>query len=94
MRDAIQNGGNGKVGWAITCDVLGVAEEDICTNEEGSIALANLPGLNGTELLVLGDYSKSNKPKAACTQTRLETGDVLGSVALLQANGQGLQFSS
>ena len=83
---------NGKgAGWAVTCKVSIFEVEDKCTTEEGSVGVQNVttPGVPG-ELLVLGDFEKESA-EANCTASGKKTGRVVGTVALLQANGQGLR---
>ncbi len=94
VRDAIQNSGAGIPGWKVTCETAGIKAEDTCTNANGFVVVSNqtTKGVKG-ELLVLGDFPKPNVPKAECSVGGKESGDVLGTVALLQANGNGLRVS-
>jgi hypothetical protein len=97
IRDALKSGGAGEPGWAVTCEVLGIEKTDVCTSEAGTTSVENVwtKGIGEThgELLVLADFPKPNAPKAKCTVTGANTGDVLGTVATLQANGQALRVS-
>jgi len=80
-------------GWIATCKVLGTKQENECTSEAGLVTLSNdfTPGTVGP-LLVLSDFIKPNKPEATCTVSGT-TGDVLGSISILLANGRGLRVS-
>lgn len=95
IRDKITNGKTGKEapGWAVTCRVLGVTETDVCTVTEGSTKVENkaTPGVEGS-LLVLTTF-EAKSPKANCTVGGEKEGEVLGTIANLQANGWGLRVS-
>jgi len=80
-------------GWTAECTVLGVTEANTCTTEEGLVNLTNTftPGTVGP-LLVLANFIKPNKPEAKCTRAGT-TGDVLGGISILLANGDGLRVS-
>jgi hypothetical protein len=92
LHDTIRNGGNGEPGWKVTCKVLGKNETNECTSEAGLVVLENkdTPG-NGAALLVLANFINPNKPKANCTATGKETGNVSGSIAILLASGWALR---
>jgi hypothetical protein len=96
VRDHITNGGNGEPGWAVTCTVPVLGErEDVCTTEKGTTVLKNTvtKGVAG-ELLVLADFEKPvEEEKANCTVGGTKKGEVLGSIAILQASGQALRIS-
>jgi hypothetical protein len=88
----ITNTGSGEPGWKIKCKVLGIAKEDLCTQESGkpeSVLLEN-KNTNG-ELLVLATFQKLRK--ADCSIGGIEEGEVIGAIAILQANKQGLQVT-
>ncbi len=95
IHDAIRAGPSGKEpGWKVICKVLGKKEENVCTSEKGLVVLENkdTPGLAGA-LLVLANFINPNKPKANCTATGTETGNVSGSIAILLASGAALRVS-
>jgi|HubBroStandDraft_6_1064221.scaffolds.fasta_scaffold222598_2 hypothetical protein len=96
VRDHITSGGNGEPGYAVTCTVPILGErEDVCTTEKGTTGVKNVvtKGVSG-ELLVLADFEKPEKAeKANCTVGGKEAGEILGSIAILQASGQGLRIS-
>jgi hypothetical protein len=96
VRDHITSGGNGEPGYKVKCKVPILGErEDVCTTEKGTTGVTNVvtKGVPG-ELLVLNKFEKPSKEeKANCTVGGKEAGEVLGSIALLQANGQGLRVS-
>ncbi len=93
IHDTIRNGGNGEPGWEVTCKVLGKNETNVCTGP-GLVVLENknTPG-NLAALLVLANFINPNKPKANCTGTGKETGNVSGSIAILLASGRALRVS-
>jgi hypothetical protein len=86
-------GSTSEPGWEAECTVLGIAKNNTCTTEEGLVTLTNnnTPGTVGP-LLVLADFLHPNKPEAKCT-TSGTTGDVLGGISILLANGDGLRVS-
>jgi hypothetical protein len=95
IHDTIRNGGaKGEPGWEVTCKVLGKDETNICTSNAGLVVLENkdTPG-NLAALLVLANFINPNKPKAECTATGKETGNVSGSIAVLLASGWALEVS-
>jgi hypothetical protein len=89
----VRGTGAGAPGWRVACKVIlkGVVENE-CTSEEGLLVLENknTPGVLGA-LLVLGEFT--NKPKANCSSSGKESGEVLGSTAFLLASGAGLRVS-
>jgi hypothetical protein len=94
--DNISAAGAGEPGWKVECKVLGLVEEDICTQEASkpeSLVLLNKATTVGTEtqLLVLATFQHLRKAK--CKVGGVESGEVKGSVALLQVNGWGLKIS-
>jgi hypothetical protein len=94
IHDTIRGTGHGEPGWEVACDVLGKDEANVCTSEAGLVVLENknTPG-NGPALLVLANFINPNKPKANCTATGKETGNVSGSIATLLASGRALRVS-
>ncbi len=86
-------GAKGAPGWRATCKVLGTVQENECTSEAGLVTLTNVnsPGTVGP-LLVLADFEHPNKTLAGCTVSGTK-GDVLGSIVILLANGDGLRVS-
>jgi len=92
-RDLIRATDGEGAGWAVTCKVLGITDTDVCTTEEGSTSLANVltPGVAG-ELLVLAKF-EAKSAKATCSLKKEKSGEVKGSIANLQANGQALRIS-
>jgi hypothetical protein len=96
IRDHITSGGSGEPAWVVTCTVPILGErEDICAGEKITAVVKNVvtKGVSG-ELLVLGVFEKpTTAEKLNCTVGGKEAGEILGSIALLQANGQGLRAS-
>jgi hypothetical protein len=93
-RDKIRAVDGKGVGWRISCTVEGIASSDECITETGSTKMENkhTPGVKG-ELLVLADF-EAKSGKAECSLgAEKETGEVQGTLAILQANGWGLQIS-
>jgi hypothetical protein len=92
--DKILSTGNGEPGWKVTCKapILGKTTDE-CLQEGAanfeSILLENKA--TGTELLVLATFQHLRKAK--CSQGGKESGEVTGSLAILQANGWGLRVS-
>jgi hypothetical protein len=84
---------NGEPGYKLKCKAPIVGSiTDECIQEEGkpeSILLENKA--TGTELLVLATFQHLRKPH--CTQGGKESGSVMGSVAILKANGWGLRIA-
>jgi len=93
-RDKIVNSGAGTPGWAVTCMVKKIKSTDECTNATGSTKVENkhTPGVTG-ELLVLADFEGKTGPAECTLGAEKGTGEVLGTVAILQANGWGLQIN-
>jgi hypothetical protein len=91
IRGTLRATTNGKPGWEAECKVLGLTKDNVCRSEEGLVTLSNnnTPGTVGP-LLVLADFLHPNKPEAECTTG---TGDVLGGISILLANGDGLRVS-
>ena len=88
----ITNSGNGEPGWKIECKVLGISKEDECLVEAGKPESVLLENKNSSgELLVLATFQKLRKIK--CSVGGAEAGEQTGSLALLQANKQGLQVT-
>ena len=88
LRDKIKAENGKGAGWAVTCKVLGVTKTDECLTEEGSTLVENKL-TSGKEQLVLNDFEEKS-PKAKCSVGGAEAGEVKGTIALLQANKQGL----
>ncbi len=88
IRIALLNSSEGAPGWKVECSIGGIKEKDECTSEGANAAAENktTPGL-----LVSVAFPKPNDPKATCTLTKKETGDVLGSSAISLVNGEGLR---
>ncbi len=92
IHDTIRNGGNGEPGWEMACKVLGKIEENTCASEKGLVVLENKNTPGGlAALLVLANFINPNKPKANCTATGSETGNVSGSTAISLSSGRGLR---
>jgi hypothetical protein len=88
----IENAGSGEPGWEIECKVLGVPAVDKCVQEAGKPESVLLVNKNSSgELLVLGTFQKLRKVE--CSVGGVESGEVVGSIAILQANKQGLQVT-
>ncbi len=91
--------GNGSPGWNVRCKVLGIVKSDQCVLEEGagktpeSILLENRATVVGseTQLLVVGTPQHLQKQK--CEVGGEKSGEISGSLAILQANGWGLRLS-
>jgi hypothetical protein len=93
---AVTTGAGKEAGWAVTCKVLGIVEEDSCENPEGkpeSLALKNDATKNGEkiELLVLATFEKLRM--ANCSIGGTEEGLVEGSLSILKANEWGLRVA-
>jgi hypothetical protein len=79
-------------GWELECEIAGVKASDKCeqvVGEPESILLENKA--TGTELLVLGTFQHLRK--STCSLGGAKTGEVTGSLAVLQANSWGLRVS-
>ena len=90
---------NGKgAGWAVTCEVSGIALTDECTTEEGTVGnfLRFTPGFfnpNVNRWLLLTDFENLKaSERAKCTVGGAEAGRVLGSDAVLRATLIGGKF--
>jgi|SRR5580704_18757314 hypothetical protein len=85
IRNYITNGKTGKEapGWDVVCRVLGIKEEDKCTNEKGfTNSIDNLFSLSRFEWLVLLDFT-TKSPNATCSVGGASSGRVRGTIILL-----------
>ena len=89
-RDKIKSGGSGAPGFTVACKELGIIETDECTSEEGSTALAN--EVTNKELLVLTTFD-TKTAKSTCKLGGAKSGELLGTNAILKANGWGLRVA-
>jgi hypothetical protein len=93
VRDKITSGGSGAPGWGLSCTVLGITKEDVCTSESTSVLDRNMltQELTGSRRLV--GLAFENAGKANCTVGGEGSGEELGIVGLEKANGLGLRVS-
>jgi hypothetical protein len=91
--DRITSGGSGAPGWGLTCTVLDIKTEDVCTSESTSVLDRNMltQELTGSRRLV--GLAFENAGKANCTVGGEGSGEELGIVGLEKANGLGLRVS-
>jgi hypothetical protein len=83
----IESGGSGEPGWEVECEVLGIAENDVCesssSSESEQVRLVNEKST--TELLVLALFEETSK--AHCSLSKEKTGEVKGTIAILLPGG-------
>jgi hypothetical protein len=85
------SGTGGEPGWKLTCKVI-FNFTDECLQVAGKTEtqeLVNKP--TGSELLVLATFSRTFK--AHCSQSGKESGEVIGSLAILLTTGGGIRVS-
>ena len=90
-RDKIKSGGSGAPGFTVACKEFGITETDECTSEEGSTASTN--EVTNKELLVLTTFD-AKTAKSTCKLGGAKAGELLGTNAILKANGWGLRVAS
>jgi hypothetical protein len=71
LEDEITNTA-GKLGWLVECKVLGATVKDECTTKSTHTAISNVTA--GVDAV----FSEAVSGKATCTQSKKETGSVVG----------------
>jgi len=91
LRGKITNGklGSEAPGWAVSCEVLGIAQEDRCTSSEVSTSMENR-ATNTTKLLVRAQF-EGESGKLTCKIGGAGEGEILGPVGIAKSNGRGLR---